>query len=109
MQALGRFTVKWTRAGIVQYVCWLSHYPHYYKCVNGIRGIRMEANGDRGVLVRDDYLSFPESSNTVLDPATHSTLLALPTPFFVEQYLGNPRGLSLGDKTVYKDDAPPPF
>ena len=108
MQALGRFTVKWNYGGTIQYVCWFSHSPHYFKCINGIRGIKMERANDEGVLINDDYLYFSSSENTIIDPATLSTLLALPTPFFVEKYLQNDKALSVGDTTVYKDDAYPP-
>ena len=107
MQALGRFTVKWNHGGIIQYVCWFSHSPHYFKCINGIRGIQMERAGDAGVLIKDDYLYF--SGNGLIDPGALSALHALPTPFFVEQYLRNDEALAPGAKPVYKDAAPPRF
>ena len=86
MQALGRFTVKWSQKGIIQYACWFSYSPHYFKCVNGIRGIKIESENDYGVLVYDDYLYFPmtESSNPVIiDPATLSTFLTLSTKYLL--------------------------
>ena len=112
MQSLGRFTVKWNQKGTIQYACWFSYSPHYFKCVNGIRGIKIESENDYGVLVYDDYLYFPmtESSNPVIiDPATLSTFLALPTPFFVKKYIENDNALTIsGQKTIYKDDSHPP-
>ena len=104
MQALGRFTVKWAQKGPIQYSCWFSVSPHYFKCINGIRSIQMEGrDGDRGVLLYDDYLYFPSSVS--IDPETLSTFLTLPTPFFVAQYLENDAALtSSGKTTVYQEE-----
>ena len=104
MQALGRFTVKWTQKGTIQYSCWFSFTPHYFKCINGILSIQMESQeGDRGVLLYDDYLYFP--SSVTIDSATLSTFITLPTPFFVKQYLENDDALIATEKIkVYKED-----
>ena len=106
MQALGRFTVKWTQKGTLQYGCWFSFSPHYFKCINGIRSIQMESReGDRGVLLYDDYLYFP--SSVTIDPPTLSTFLTLPTPFFVKKYIENDDALTaFGKETVYQEDPP---
>ena len=102
MQALGRFTVKWVQKGTIQYGCWFSSSPHYFKCINGIRSIQMESrDGDRGVLLRDDYWYFPPS--VTIDPATLATFLALPTPFFVREYIENDEALTSSGTTVYKE------
>ena len=112
MQALGRFTVKWSQKGTIQYACWFSYSPHYFKCVNGIRGIKIESENDSGVLICDDYLYFQvsETPNPIMiDPATLSTFLALPTPFFVKKYIENDNALrDSAQKTIYKDDSHPP-
>ena len=105
MQALGRFTVKWNQGGTIQYACWFSFSPHYFKCVNGIRGIKMESRDDQGVLIYDDYVYFPPA--VTIDPATLSTFLTLPTPFFVKTYIENDDALTAAGKNmVYKDVSP---
>ena len=80
---------------------------HHFKCINGIRSIQMASrDGDRGVLLYDDYWYFPPS--VTIDPATLSTFLVLPTPFFVEKYIKNDDAFTAsGKKRVYTEDNPP--
>ena len=61
--------------------------------------------GDRGVLLYDDYLYFP--SSVTIAPATLSTFLTIPTPFFVKKYIENDDALTaFGKETVYQEDPP---
>ncbi len=63
-------------------------------------------DGDRGVLLYDDYWYFPASVS--VDPAALSTFLTLRTPFFVEKYIKNDDAFTVPEKKrVYTEDDPP--
>jgi len=102
ISAIGKFTVKWN-SGTRYYCCFLEGQAEYFKCVNGLRGIRVATpkQKDEGVLLIDEYLYFKSPPH--LDRNAWNTLKSLRKPFFVSQFLADDKALS-SPRTVYVDD-----
>ena len=87
IQTLGKFTVAWEKRGMIHYACWFTHSSDYFKCVKGIRGAEV-ATHDReeyGIVTLDEYVPFGPWGE--IDKTTQQSLVCLPKPFFVSQFL----------------------
>lgn len=105
ISAIGKFTVKWA-SGIQYYCCFLDAQADYFKCLNGLRGIKTSrANGkDIGIVVADEYLYF--RCPPKLDGDTRNKLKSIPKPFFISQFLENENALSDAQRKVYIEKLP---
>ena len=101
ISAIGKFVVKWN-SGTRYYCCFLENQAEYFKCVNGLRGVRVATANqkDEGVVKIDEYLYFKSPPN--LDQSTWSQLKSIQKPFFVSQFLADDKVLS-SPQTVYVD------
>ena len=106
LRSIGKFTVHWNRRGSIFYTAWFEtpaeglHCKHFLR--SGAEIVSSRGGGDRGVLEKAEFLSFPGPG--ALEKPAQEILRKLPRPFFVTQCLGRP---GPAQQKVFREPPPP--